>query len=88
MKIILKSGREVDYERPNYTKRLEILDGAMKSNVQGIPMSLNDCAKIILYCKIGTAEQLENDEFTFNEMFEIGGHIVNEIFEAQADKKK
>ena len=87
-KITLKSGREVKYTKPNFWQRAEIKDLAVEYFKKDIPMSLTVCGKIALHCKIATEQQLNDEEFTDIELYEIGAEILNEFYTVELDKKK
>jgi hypothetical protein len=87
-KVVLKSGREVEYTKPNFFQRAEIKDLAVKYYNEGIPMSLTVCGKIAVHCKIATEQQLNDDEFTDAELYELGASLLEEFYTAEITKKK
>ena len=78
-KLTLKSGREVEYTKPNFDQRADMIDLTMEYYSKGVPLSMKVCGKIAVDCKIATREQLENDEFSYEELFEFGGIIINDV---------
>ena len=87
-KFTLKSGREVEYTKPNFDRRAEMIDLTMEYYNKGVSLSMKVCGKIAIDCKIATIEQLHNDEFSYDELYEIGGRIINELYLSQLNKKK
>ena len=88
MELTLESGKVVKYEKPNFRNRTKIWDRAAKDRKDGISISLENCMDIALYCKVCTEQQLNDDEFQINELYEIAGHLLEEFFTVELDKKK
>lgn len=88
MNYTLKSGREITYEKPTWEDRSKIWDSAMEASAKGIGLSLETCTKALLFCKVCTKQQLNNDEFSIEEVFEITGHLLEEMFTVELNKKK
>ncbi len=87
-KLTLKSGREVSYEKPNLRNKAKIFDGFQAANAKGISISLDNCIDICMLCKVELTEKELDDNYTFEEMFLIGSHVLNESFEQELNKKK
>jgi len=87
-KFTLKSGREVEYQKPNFDQRAEMIDLTMEYYNKGVPLSMKVCGKIAVDCQIATKEQLDNGEFTYEELYEFGGNIINDLYLSQLNKKK
>ncbi len=87
-KITLESGREVEYQKPNFFQRAEIKDLAVEYYNKNIPMSLTVCGKIVIHCKIATEQQLNDDDFTDAELYEIGARLLAEFYDTELIKKK
>ena len=87
-KIVLKSGREVNYEKPNFFQRAEIKDLAVEYYNRDIPMSLTVCGKIAIHCKIATETQLNEGVFTDVELYEIGAKLLEKFYNTELTKKK
>ena len=87
-KIVLKSGREVNYEKPNFFQRAEIKDLAVEYYNRDIPMSLTVCGKIAIHCKIATETQLNDETFTDVELYEIGAKLLEKFYNTELTKKK
>ena len=87
-KIVLKSGREVKYEKPNFFQRAEIKDLAVEYYNRDIPMSLTVCGKIAIHCKIATETQLNEGVFTDVELYEIGAKLLEKFYNTELTKKK
>jgi len=88
MEITLKSGRKVNYEKPNFFQRAEIKDLAVEYYNRDVPISLTVCGKIAIHCKVATLQQLNNDEFTDIELYEIGSTLLEEFYSNELTKKK
>ena len=88
MEITLKSGRKVNYEKPNFFQRAEIKDLAVEYYNRDVPISLTVCGKIAIHCKVATLQQLNNDEFTDIELYEIGSTLLEEFYNTELTKKK
>lgn len=87
-KLTLKSGREVEYTKPNFFQRAEIKDLAVSYFNKDVPMSLTVCGKIAIHCKVATEIQLNDGEFTDKELYEIGVELLNSFYIVELDKKK
>ena len=88
MEITLKSGRKVNYEKPNFFQRAEIKDLAVEYYNRDIPMSLTVCGKIAIHCKIATETQLNEGVFTDVELYEIGAKLLEKFYNTELTKKK
>jgi len=88
MEFTLESKKVVNYEKPSFKKRAKIWDGAAIAYNQGLPLSLENCVDICTICKVATEKELDEGKYELNEIYEIGGHILNEIFAVELDKKK
>jgi hypothetical protein len=88
MELTLESGKVVKYEKPNFRNRTKIWDRAARDYKDGVNLSLENCMDIALYCKVCTEQQLNNDEYTVPELYEIGGILLGEVFTVELDKKK
>ena len=88
MEITLKSGKKVNYQHPNFFQRAEIKDLAVEYYQRGIPMSLTVCGKIAIHCKVATEQQLNDNEFTDVELYELGGTLLEEFYNTELTKKK
>jgi hypothetical protein len=87
-KITLESGREIEFEKPNWTKRTEIWDESIRKLSDKIPLTLATCNKILRYCKVCTERDLDEDKFTVMEVYEIGGLLLTEVWSTELIKKK
>jgi hypothetical protein len=88
MKITLKSGREVTYEKPGYFPRAEIKDLAMEYFKKGLDVSFTVIGKVILSCEAATEKQLDDGEFTDKELVEIYSLLFEEFYTVELTKKK
>jgi len=88
MEITLKSGKKVNYEKPNFWQRAEIKDLAVEYYKRNIPMSLTVCGKIALHCRVATDIELNDGKYTDEELYEIGATLLNEFYTVELDKKK
>ena len=87
-KLTLKSGREVEYTKPNFEQRADMIDLTLEYYNKGVPLSMKLCGKIVIDCRMATREQLNNNEFSYEELYEIGEKIRNEFYLSQLNKKK
>jgi len=87
-KLTLKSGREVDYTKPNFFQRAEIKDLAVEYFNKDIPMSLTVCGKIAIHCKMATETELNEDKFTDEELYELGAKMLEQFYSTELTKKK
>ena len=87
-KITLKSGKEVTYTKPNFWQRAEIKVLAVEYFQKDVPMSLTVCGKIAIHCKIATEQQLNDNEFTDAELYEIGARLLEDFYSTEITKKK
>lgn len=88
MKFLLNSGKEIEYSKPNWEQRAEIWDLAMEYHAKKVPLSVQVCGKLMKYCKVATFQDLEEEKYSLNEILEIGGLLLNELFSVELDKKK
>jgi len=88
LEITLKSGKVLTYEKPNWKKRAEIWDESVQNFNNGLTLSLATCGKMAVYCKVCTEQQLDNDEFTIEDIYDIGGQLLNEVWSTELTKKK
>lgn len=87
-KLTLKSGKEIEYTKPNFFQRAEIKDLAVEYYIKGIPMSLTVCGKIVIHCKVATEQQLNEGLYTDKELYEIGALLLDEFYQGELTKKK
>ena len=88
MEFTLESGKKVNYEKPSFKERAKIWDDSAKAFNSGLALSLETCAEILTLCKVCSEKELNEDKFSIEEVYEIGAHILNEIFSLELNKKK
>ena len=82
----LSSGKEVDLKPLKFFQRAEIKDLALKNYQEKIPVSLVTCGKAAMFALNITEDKL--DDFTDEEIYEIGSKVFEGLFLSEADKKK
>jgi len=87
-KVTLESGREVEYTKPTWNQRVEIWDESIRKLGEDIPLTLETCTKILLYCKVCTEKELNDDTFSVLEVYEVGGLLLNDLWAVELTKKK
>jgi len=88
MKITLKSGKEIAYEKPGYFQRAEIKDLAMEYFKKGLDVSFTVIGKVVISCAVATEQQLNDGEFTDKELIEIYSLLFEQFYSVELTKKK
>jgi hypothetical protein len=86
-KITLESGREVNYEKPNFRTRAKLWDRVAKAYKDGF-LGLEDSMEVFLACKAGTEEDLDQDKFSTTDIYNISSEILKQLFATELTKKK
>jgi len=82
----LKSGKEVDLKPLNAFQRLEWMDMLLEYNKKGFPGPGTISGKLTLWSLKIPEAQL--DQYTIEEILEIGDLVSEELNKTELDKKK
>lgn len=86
MVVKLSTGKEVELKSLKFFQRAEIKDLALKNYQEKIPVSLVTCGKCAMYA-LGITE-MQLDDYTDEEIYEIGAKVFEVLFLSETDKKK